>query len=129
MSAYDIDHRLPIIEDALKVAGRFKNRVKILASSATAPSEHKSNNELVNGGSIKADKFDAYASYLVGYVVALKANDVNIWSLILSESPVSVAKAKSEANETLDYNSMSMKPSEAIKLIRAINRVRAKNGV
>lgn len=124
LSAYDIDHRLPIIRDALKAAGRFRNRVKILASSATAPPELKSNNELTNGGSIKGDKFDAYAAYLVGYVAALKANNVNIWSLILSESPASVGRAKSETNETLDYNSMSMKPSEAIKLIKAINRVR-----
>lgn len=124
LSPYDTDHRIPIIKDAIKAAGKLKNRVKIIASSATAPPELKDNNMMVRGGSLKQDKFDAYASYLNGFVAAYKAHNLKVWSLILSESPVTVANNK-DANDTLDYNSMDMKPSEMVKLIDSISKIRA----
>ncbi|GLJ59456.1 hypothetical protein SUGI_1509280 [Cryptomeria japonica] len=112
LSPYDIDHRIPLITDAIKAAGKFKNRFKILASSATAPPEHKDNNRLVHGGCLSKDKFENYASYLTGFLTAYKAQGLNIWALLVSESPVSVGQDKN-INDSLDYNSMSMKPSEA----------------
>lgn len=124
LSPYDTDHRIPIIKDAIKAAGKLKNRVKIIASSATAPPELKDNNVMIRGGSLKQDKFDDYATYLSGFVAAYRAHNLKVWSLILSESPVTVANNK-DSNDTLDYNSMAMRPSETVKLIESINKIRA----
>jgi len=120
LSPYDIDHRIPLIRDALKSAGKLSNRVKILASSATAPAEFKDNNKLIHGGLLKPNKFDDYASYLVGYVSAYKAQGLSIWSLIMSESPASINSLGNSTSDQLDYASMAMRPSDAIKLSRSI---------
>lgn len=128
LSPYDTDHRIPLIKDAIKAAGKFKNRFKILASSATAPPEHKDNNRLVHGGWLRKDKFNAYASYLTGFLAAYKAQGLSIWSLLVSESPVTVAHFK-DANDSLDFNSMAMRPSDAAELVKALNSVRSKSEI
>lgn len=125
LSPYDIDQRIPIIKDAMKVAGKLKNRVKILASSATAPAEMKQNHKIIHGGFLGQDRFQNYASYLIGFITAYKSHGLSVWSLILSESPVSVARLEG-TNDTLDYNSLAMRPSDTIKLVRAINEIRSK---
>lgn len=124
LSPYDTDLRIPIIKDAIEAAGKVKSRVKIIASSATAPPELKDNNRMVRGGSLKQNKFDEYASYLNGFVAAYKAHNLKVWSLILSESPVTISSIR-DANSTLDYNSMAMKPSETVKLIDSMSKIRA----
>lgn len=126
LSPYDTDHRIPLIKDAIKAAGKFKNRFKILASSATAPPEHKDNNRLVHGGWLRRDKFGDYASYLTSFLSAYKVQGVSIWSLLISESPVSVALDKN-ANDSLDFNSMAMRPSDAVELVKALSRLRSKS--
>jgi len=125
LSPYDTDHRISIIRDAMKAAGKFKNRVKILASAATAPQELKDNNRIVHGGHLKQDSFQDYASYLIGFIKAYKAHGLDIWALILTESPVSIARDRG-VNDTVDYSSMAMRPSEAIKLIKLVSSSRSK---
>lgn len=125
LSAYDIDHRIPLIKDAMTTAGKMKNRIKLLASAATAPPSCKQNNRLIHGGYLREDKIEDYASHLLGFAQAYKERGLNIWSLILSESPVTVARDK-EVNETLDYNSMAMRPSDSKRLIKAIGDVRSR---
>lgn len=125
LSPYDVDHRIPLIRDALKAAGKFSNRIKILASSATAPPEMKRNNKLVHGGLLRQDKFEDYAAYLVGYISAYKTQGLSVWSLIMNEWPASNA-AHNETSDHLDYSSMAMRPSDAIKLIKSINNVVAR---
>lgn len=120
LSPYDIDQRIPIIKDAIKAAGKLGNRVKVLASSATAPSEYKDNNKLIHGGYLRQDGIKGYADYLVGFIKAYKTYDLNIWSLILSDSPLSIAEY-GNSSDSLDYCSMAMKPSDTIRLIKAIN--------
>lgn len=124
LSPYDVDHRIPLIKDALKVAGKLKNRIKVIASSASAPSEYKVNNQLIRGGYLKDDKIDNYATYLVNYIGAYKSHSVDIWSLLISEAPVSTER-DTGSNDTMDYSSMSMKPSQAIKLVKSINQVKS----
>lgn len=126
LSPYDTDHRIPIIKDALKAAGKLKNRVKIIASSATAPPDFKENSKMIHGGNLKQDKYHDYASYLIGFIAAYKSQELNVWSLILSESPVTVSRNQN-ANDSLNHNSMSMTPSETIKLIRTIDHVKTKH--
>lgn len=126
LSPYDINNRIGIIKDALKSAGKFKNRIKILASSTSAPPEYKDNNRMIYGGYLRQDKFDDYARYLTSFIASYKPHDLNIWSLIISELPASISQdVLQSVNETLNYNSMAMRPSDAAKLIRAINMIRA----
>lgn len=127
LSPYDLDHRIPLIKDILVAAGRLRNRVKLLASSDTAPAEMKQNNKIVHGGFLRGDKFVDYATYLTGFISAYKSQGLSIWALILSESPATNARVGDEANEALDYNSLAQRPSESVKLIRAIQQVRSQS--
>lgn len=124
LSPYDIDHRIPLIKDAMKIAGRWRSRIKIIASSASAPPKFKESNRVVQGSYIRRDRSEDYAKYLMGFIDAYKSHDLNIWSLILSESPVSIDK-DSGRNETLNYNSMALKPSQAVKLIEDLSTIRS----
>lgn len=128
LSPYDLNHRVPLIKDALQAAGKFKNRVKLIASSASAPPNYKANNQLVHGGSLRQDRIGDYANYLNNFVAAYRSHELNIWSLILNESPVSVARER-DANDKLDYNSMAMSPTDSIMLIRALNEQSSKSSL
>lgn len=120
LSPYDIDHRIPLINDAMDAAGRYKNRIKLIAFSPTAPSHLKDNNRIVQAGSLKRDTIDGYASYLLGFVEAYRERNLDIWSLILSESPASIANFK-RSNIELDYNSMIIGPSDSVKLAESLS--------
>lgn len=126
LSPYDLDHRIPLIKDAMKSAGRLKNRVKIIASSSGAPAEMKENNKIIHGGHLKSDKIDDYASYLVAFASAYKSQGLGVWSLLASEEPATNDQI-SDPNDQLDYNSLAMRPSEAIKLVRAIRIVQSRD--
>lgn len=124
LSPYDIDHRIPLIKDAMKVAGRWKSRMKILASSASAPPEFKEGNRMVQGSYLRRDRSQEYAKYLIGFIDAYKSHELDVWSLILSESPVSIDRDNGR-NDTLNYNSMAMKPTQVVKLIKDLDTVRS----
>lgn len=119
LSSYDIDHRIPLIKDAMESAGRYRNRIKLVAFSPSAPTYLKDNNQLIHGGSLKSDNIDAYASYLLGFVEAYRSHDLNIWSMILSEAPATIGRYSDKFDE-LDYNSMAMRPSDTVRLVEAI---------
>lgn len=120
LSAYDIDHRIPLIREAMDAAGRFKNRIKLIAYSPTAPGPLKDNKKLINGGFLVPNKIPNYASYLLGFVEAYKERELDIWSLILSESPATILSFKDKTDE-LNYNSMKMRPTDIMKLVQAIS--------
>lgn len=119
LSAYDLDHRIPLIKDAQRIAGKLKDRLKLIAYSQTAPARMKENNKLVHGGRLRKENVNQYANYLLGFIEAYRELDLKIWSLVVSDSPSSV-NSKS-ANDSLDYNSMSMRPSEVIELIKDLS--------
>lgn len=119
LSPYDLDYRIPMINEALESSGKFKNRIKILASSASAPPEFKENNMMIRAGYLKQDQFKSYAAYLNNYIGAYKSLGLNIWGLILSESPVSVG----ELSEAPEYNSMAMDPSDSVKLVKEFDEI------
>lgn len=125
LSPYDVDHRIPLIKDAMKVAGRWKSRIKLIASSASAPPEYKVSNRMIQGSFLRQDRSQDYAKYLAGFVDAYKAHELNIWSLVVSESPVSIERDSGQ-NESLNYNSMAMKPTQVVRLIRDLTALRSK---
>lgn len=124
LSPYDIDYRIPLIREAQKAAGRYKNRIKIIASSLTAPQSYKQNNKLSEGGRLKTDRFDNYASYLNSFVRAFKEKDLNTWALIIGENSASAIRIQRSNITRLDYSSMSMSPMEVIELIQSISKAR-----
>lgn len=124
LSPYDIDHRIPLIRDAQKAAGRYKSRIKIIASSLTAPQSYKQNNKLSEGAPLKTDRFDDYAAYLDSFVRAYKEKGLDTWALILGENSASVTRIRQSNVTSLEYNSMSMGPMEVIRLIQSISKER-----
>lgn len=127
LSPYDLDHRLPIIKDAMTAAGKLKSRVKVIASSDSAPAEYKQNRQIVYGGSLEDSKIENYANYLVNFINAYKSHGIDIWSLILSESPMTNQISSKSNSDTMDFNSMSMRPSQAKALISSIEKAASKH--
>jgi glucuronoarabinoxylan endo-1,4-beta-xylanase len=63
---------------ALKTAKSYGSAVKILASPWTAPAAWKTNNSRINGGELKTDYYDDYATHLNNYVQYMRGQGVPI---------------------------------------------------
>lgn len=80
----DYPFLLPMIQDALKVAGAD---FKIMASPWTCPPWMKTNNHW-NGGELKKEYYSVFADYFVKYVEAYQKEGVTIWGLTPTNEPL-----------------------------------------
>ena len=82
--APDYPFLLPMIQDALKVAGAD---FKIMASPWTCPPWMKTNNHW-NGGELKKEYYSVFADYFVKYIEAYRQEGVEIWGLTPTNEPL-----------------------------------------
>jgi O-glycosyl hydrolase len=88
--------------NSLKTAKSSGSSVKILASPWTAPASFKTNNSRVNGGKLKTDYYDDYATHLNNYVQYMKGQGVTI----------DVTSVQNEPDWHPDYDSMDWTGTE-----------------
>jgi glucosylceramidase len=84
----DSTYILPWIKDALAQ----NPNLKIIGSPWSAPAWMKSNNNMDNGGTLKADAStqNAWALYFVKYIQAYTAAGVPIWGITIQNEPAAV---------------------------------------
>ena len=80
----DYPFLLPMIQDALKVAGAD---FKIMASPWTCPPWMKTNQHW-NGGELKREYYSVFADYFVKYIQAYAKEGVDIWGLTPTNEPL-----------------------------------------
>jgi glucosylceramidase len=90
--APDLKYRVPFIKEVLAAAG---NDLKIFASPWSPPAWMKDNDDMLHGGSLKPDCYDAWAHYYVKFIKAYESEGIPIWGLTVQNEPMAVQKWES----------------------------------
>ena len=99
----DLKYRIPLIKEAMKATG---NRMLLFASPWSPPAWMKTNNNMLNGGKIKPEYKNAWASYYVRFMQEYKKEGVSIWGITVQNEPQSAQKWESceyTAEEERDF--------------------------
>lgn len=88
---------LPILKKIVSI----NPSIKILGSPWTAPTWMKTNNSF-KGGSLKSEYYASYATYLVKYIEAMKAQGINIDAITIQNEPLHPGNVPSMYMEAKD---------------------------
>ncbi|MEI8041538.1 MAG: glycoside hydrolase family 30 protein [Verrucomicrobiota bacterium] len=101
--SHDLKYRVPFIKEALAVAGKD---FRLYASPWSPPAWMKSNNHMLQGGSLKPEYADAWANYYVKFIRAYEQQGIPIWGLTVQNEPMARQKWEScmyTAEEERDF--------------------------
>lgn len=91
LESFDISHEeqyvIPVIKDALHIA---KNGLRLLATPWSPPAFMKTNNSMLNGGSLRLEYRQMWAEYIVKYVTEMQKRAINIEFLSIQNEPEAV---------------------------------------
>lgn len=107
----DLVDVIPVLKQILAI----NQNIKVLATPWSAPRWMKTNNSFV-GGSLRPDRYDAYARYFVKYLEAMDAEDITIWAITPQNEPENQFNDPSmlmSASEQLDFINNHLGPQIA----------------
>jgi glucosylceramidase len=77
---------MPLLHDAQRIAGQ--DRLKLLATPWSPPAWMKTNNQMDNGGSLRAEYAPTWAQHYVRYIEAMRREErLPIWGLTVQNEP------------------------------------------
>lgn len=89
LKSFSIDHdkkyRLPLIKQALKTAG---NDVTFYASPWSPPAFMKDTKNMLKGGKLLPEYYQAWADYYVKFIKAYEKEGVPVWGMTLQNEPM-----------------------------------------
>jgi glucosylceramidase len=89
LASWDISHdkkyKIPFIKEAVKQAG---GKLKLFVSPWSPPAFMKSNNNMLQGGKLLPEFYDAYANYYIKFIKSYKDNGINVWGLTVQNEPM-----------------------------------------
>jgi len=101
--AHDLKYRVPFIKEVLAIAGKG---FTILASPWSPPAWMKDNNDMLHGGRLKPECYDAWANYYAKFIKAYEKEGITIWGLTVQNEPMAVQSWEScvyTAEEERDF--------------------------
>ena len=91
LASFNIDHdlkyRVPFIKAVLATAGKD---FTLFASPWSPPAWMKDNNDMLHGGKLKPEFYNAWAGYYVKFIKAYAQVGVPIWGLTVQNEPMAV---------------------------------------
>ncbi|MEP4532491.1 MAG: glycoside hydrolase family 30 protein [Cyclobacteriaceae bacterium] len=99
----DRKYRIPMIKRALSMIGE---EAVFYASPWSPPAFMKSNNNMLQGGKLLPDYFDAWAKYYVKFIEAYEAEGMPIWGVTIQNEPMATQRWESciyTAEEERDF--------------------------
>ena len=84
---HDLKYRIPFIKAALAAAGKD---FTLFASPWSPPAWMKDNNDMLHGGKLKPEFYDAWARYYVKFIKAYAKAGVPIWGVTVQNEPMAV---------------------------------------
>jgi len=108
---HDRQYRIPFIKKALAATG---NSLKIFGSPWSPPAFMKSNNDMLHGGKLKLEFYQAWANYYAKFVKAYKAEGIPIWGISIQNEPMATQKWEScifTAEEERDFLKNNLGPT------------------
>jgi glucosylceramidase len=85
--AHDRKFRLPLIQGALRIS---HNGFKLFASPWSPPAWMKTNNNMLQGGSLKPECRQAWADYFARFIQEYGKEGVPIWAVTVQNEPMAV---------------------------------------
>lgn len=96
LDSFSIDHdrefRIPLIKRATEAAG---GELLLYASPWSAPAFMKSNNNMLRGGSLLPEYYEAWAKYYTKFIAAYEAEGMPIWGITIQNEPMAVQRWES----------------------------------
>ena len=100
---HDNQYKIPFIKEALAKSG---NEMKLFASPWSPPAWMKTNNNMLEGGSLKPEYFQTWADYFVKFFDAYKKQGIDFCGLTVQNEPLAVQRWEScifTAEEERDF--------------------------
>ena len=113
LSGPDLTYLIPVLKKIVAI----NPDLKILATPWSPPRWMKSNTSL-NGGSLKANYYAAYANYFVKYFDEMKAQGINIWAITPQNEPENSTNTPSmlmNSTEQKNFININLGPTMASK--------------
>jgi len=100
---HDKTYKIPLIRKAIKAAG---GNLLLYASPWSPPAFMKDNNNMLKGGKLLPEYFDAWALYYAKFIKAYEAEGMPIWGITIQNEPMAVQRWESciyTAEEERDF--------------------------
>ncbi len=85
--AHDEKYKIPLIKKAMEKAG---GAIPLFISPWSPPAWMKDNNDMLHGGRLLPDYYQAWADYYVKYIKAMELSGVPVWGLTVQNEPMAV---------------------------------------
>ena len=96
LKTFNVDHdkryRIPLIKQAIKVAG---GELKLFVSPWSPPGWMKDNNSVLNGGKLKAAYDQPWANFYIKFIRTYEALGMPVWGLSVQNEPMATQKWES----------------------------------
>lgn len=113
LNSFSIEHdrkfKIPLIKKALERAGNMT----IYASPWSPPSFMKSNKDMLHGGKLLPEFYDAWANYYAKFIKAFEAENIPLWGVSIQNEPMATQRWESciyTAEEERDFLKKSLGP-------------------
>ena len=107
LKSFSVEHdrafRIPFIKRAMATAG---GRMKIFASPWSPPAFMKDNNDMLHGGKLKPEFYQAWANYYAKFIKAYQREGVPVWGITIQNEPMATQRWESciyTAEEERDF--------------------------
>lgn len=107
LKTFDIAHdkrfKIPMIKQAMTAAG---GSLKLFASPWSPPAWMKDNNNMLQGGKLKPEFYDSWASYFTHFINAYEKEGVPVWGITIQNEPMATQRWESciyTAEEEKDF--------------------------
>ena len=101
--AHDLQFKIPLIRRAIAASG---NRLKLFASPWSPPAFMKDNNDMLHGGQLRPEYFDAWARYYTKFIKSYRSEGVPVWGITIQNEPMATQIWESciyQAEEERDF--------------------------
>jgi glucosylceramidase len=89
LQSFSIDHdkkyKIPFIKEVIAAAG---GKLILFCSPWSPPAWMKTNNDILHGGKLKPEYYQAWANYYVKFIKAYEAEGIPIWGLTIQNEPM-----------------------------------------
>ena len=107
LKSFSVEHdrqfRIPFIKRAMAAAG---GRLLIFASPWSPPAFMKDNNDMLRGGKLKPEFYNAWANYYAKFIKAYQKEGVPLWGITIQNEPMATQRWESciyTAEEERDF--------------------------
>ena len=90
--AHDKKFRIPFIKQAIAAAG---GKLTLYCSPWSPPAWMKTNNDILHGGKLKPEYYQAWANYFIKFIKAYEGEGIPVWGATIQNEPMATQRWES----------------------------------